>query len=63
MPIHMHPVFRQLETALESEGLIVTLDSAGYTVLVAQESAGVRPPKPVPPGYAWITRGTKHTAS
>lgn len=62
MPIHMNPVIRSLEEALESNGLIPTLDSVGVTVKKAQETATTLP-KVVPVQYTRIIRGTSYTAS
>lgn len=62
MPIHFHPAIRALEEALESEGLIKTLDSLGVTVIKAQESGSTRT-KVVPVADVHIIRGTKYTAS
>lgn len=61
-PIHVHPAIRSLEEAEESEGLIVTLDSAGVTVKKAAETAGTSP-KVVPVAATRILRGHVYTAS
>lgn len=63
MPIHFHPVLRSLEEALESEGLIATLDSAGVTVKKAAEAATPPNPKVVPVAYTRIIRGHVYTAT
>lgn len=61
MPIHFAPRLRGLEEALESNGLIKTLDSAGVTAIKAAESAGKI--KVVPVAQARIIRGSNYTAS
>ena len=62
MPLSMCPSIRALQEALESEGLIKTLDSVAVTQLKALESAGTRP-KVVPVQQVRIFRGTKYTAT
>lgn len=63
MPIHTHPVFRALEEALESEGLVVTLNSAGLNTVAAAEASGARIPKVVPVQHKRIIRGNVYVAS
>lgn len=47
MPIHIHPYFRSLEkNVLESSGIFYTLNSLGYTVQLAEETAGTKPTPP-----------------
>lgn len=48
MPIHVQPSLRAREEALETLGLIVSLDSQGVTLEKAAETAGVKV-KVVPP--------------
>jgi hypothetical protein len=43
MPIHIAPILRNRELALESAGLINAINSDGYTVIKNQEAAGLRP--------------------
>jgi len=62
MPIHFQPVIRSLEEALESNGLIQTLDSQGVTELKALETAGTVL-KVVPVQYVRVIRGTVYTAT
>lgn len=45
MSLHTHPLLRAREQVLEHLAVIKTLDSVGYTVLTAAETAGTRPPK------------------
>jgi hypothetical protein len=62
MPIHWHPMIRSLEEALESEGLIQTMDSLGVTEKKLAETAGTSP-KVVPVAVTRIIRGDSYTAS
>jgi hypothetical protein len=62
MPLHVVPHIRALEEALEAEGLIKSLDSAGVAVQKAKESAGTVV-KVVPVAQKRIIRGTVYTAS
>ena len=62
MPIHFAPVLRTLEQALESNGLIYTLNSDGVDDILAAEAAGTRT-KVVPVAWTYIIRGTTYTAS
>lgn len=43
MPIHIAPVLRNRELALESAGLLTPVNSLGYDVAKNQESAGLKP--------------------
>ena len=59
MPIHIHPFFRSLEKkVLEPSGIYPTLDSLGYTVQLAEESAGTKPTPPSPLQKTVIYHGT-----
>lgn len=62
MPQHVHPALRALEEALESNGLIQTLDSAGVTVQKNEEAAGLVV-KVVPVAATRVIRGVSYTAS
>ena len=62
MPLHVAPKIRALEEALESEGLIKTIDSAGVSVQKAKEVAGTAT-KVVPVAHTRIIRGTVYTAT
>jgi len=59
MPIHIHPLFRSLELAEESLGLIKPINSLGFTIHVAEENAGKRPPAVVPTGPGFNILGQK----
>lgn len=62
MPLHVHPALRALEEALESEGLIKTLNSAGVLVQQNKETAGIQP-KVVPVNAVRVIRGNTYKAS
>ena len=62
MPWHYHPILRAREEAEESNGLIVSENSAGVTDILAAESAGTRL-KVVPVAYTLYIRGSVYTAS
>lgn len=42
-PIHIAPLLRSREAALESEGMIRPVNSVGYTAHAAEENAGIKP--------------------
>lgn len=47
MPIHIHPYFRALEKNVwEPSGIYKSIDSLGYTVQAAEETANKRPAPP-----------------
>jgi hypothetical protein len=62
MPQHSHPFFRAWERAKETVGAIITLDSVGYTVVKAQETANILP-APVLPLGKFIFEGQSITPS
>ena len=60
-PIHVAPVLRGREEALESAGLIPTLDSGGVTVQKNLEAAGLAA-KVVPVAYTYYNiNGANYT--
>jgi hypothetical protein len=61
MPIHMAPALREKELAEEAAGMIVKLDSAGYTCEQNQESAGIMPHTTVV-GQVFVINGKQRTA-
>jgi hypothetical protein len=63
VPIHFAPVLRTLEQALESNGLIQTLDSVGVTDIKAAEAVPATRLKVVPVAWNYIIRGTVYNAS
>ena len=54
MPFSIHPYFRDKEQAMETAGLIQSLDSVGYTVQVAEENAGTTPEPTLLVGSNWF---------
>lgn len=60
MAFHTHPLLRFRETAEINAGILIPQNSVGYTLLVNQETAGLRP-KEVPPPMVLVLRGTYHT--
>lgn len=51
MAMHVAPIIREMDEARQTAGLLSNLDSVGYTVTKAQETAGTRPtPKVTPDG-------------
>jgi hypothetical protein len=62
MPMSYHPHIRALQEAMETEGLIPKLDSAGVTQLKAEETAGRRP-KTVPVAQTRIINGHLYIAT
>lgn len=62
MPIHIHPFFRSLEIkVLEPSGIYPTLNSAGYTVQLAEEQAGTKPTPPSSLYKTVIYEGTSYS--
>lgn len=60
-PIHVAPVLRGREEALEASGLVAPLDSAGVTVQKNLEAAGLVA-KVVPVAYTYVNiNGTNYT--
>lgn len=48
MPLHVAPVLREREIAMEDAGIIKVLNSVAYTAVAAAEAAATRPtPHPV----------------
>lgn len=62
MPLHIHPVLRAREEALEADGLIKPLDSVAVQTAKIQEADGTKV-KVVPVATKRVIRGTLYTAS
>lgn len=60
MPLIVQPVIRQLQRAMEDNGLILARNSVGRNQLAAKEAAGQIPL--VAPIQSWILRGGTYTS-
>ena len=58
MPISYHPYFRDKQNAMQTAGLIQSLDSVGYTEREAAEDAGTIAPPTILVGKNWFFGGT-----
>ena len=63
MPLHIVPSLREREEAVVSAGLQADLDSVGFTVQAAQESAGIVGHTAFSVGEIFIFAGTAYTAT
>jgi hypothetical protein len=60
MAMHTAPTIREMDNARVTAGLLINLDSVGYTVTEAQEDAGTRPAPAVVKGFFYFA-GSKIT--